>query len=60
MKGVFQHCGEKHLQCDVVEFDFRHYHRDVTDFAHTAHALNGISGKRLTDRRTDIRPNFQA
>ena len=60
MEGVYQHCGEKHLQCDVVEFDFRQNYRDVTDFAHAAQALNGISGKRLTYRRTGIRPNLQA
>ena len=52
MKGVYQHCGEKHLQRYVTEFDFRYNHREMTDFARTAHALNGISGKRLTYRRT--------
>lgn len=60
MKGVYQHCGEKHLQRYVTEFDFRYNHREMTDFAHPAHALNGISGKRLTYRRTVIRPNLQA
>ncbi len=56
MKGVYQHCGEKHLQRYVTEFDFRYNHREMTDFARAAHALNGISGKRLTYRRTSERP----
>ena len=51
MKGIYQHCGEKHLQRYVTEFDFGYNHREQTDFARTAHALHGISGKRLTYRR---------
>ena len=54
-KGDYRRCGEKHLQRYVTEFDFRYNHRDQTDFARTAHALNGISGKRLTYRRIGSR-----
>ena len=27
MKGVYQHCGEKHLHRYLAEFDFRYNHR---------------------------------
>ena len=29
MKGVYQHCAEKHLHRYLVEFDFRHSNRVV-------------------------------
>jgi transposase-like protein len=51
MKGVYQHCSEKHLHRYVAEFDFRYNHRiarGVDDRARTTAALRGISGKRLT------------
>lgn len=53
MKGVYQHCGEKHLHRYVAEFDFRYNNRaklGVNDFARTRNALHGIVGKRLTYR----------
>ena len=55
MKGIYQHCGEKHLQRYLTEFDFRYNTRDLDDFARTKLALKGIEGKRLTYRRTSIR-----
>jgi hypothetical protein len=27
MKGVYQHCSEKHLRCCLAEFDFRSSNR---------------------------------
>ena len=51
MKGVYQHCGEKHLHRYVAEFDFRYNNRirlGVGDLARTESALKGIVGKRLT------------
>ena len=27
MKGIYQHCGEKHLHRYLAEFDFRYNHR---------------------------------
>src|SRR5580704_11707570 len=54
MKGVYQHCSEKHLHRYVAEFDFRYNHRSglgVEDSARTANALKGIVGKRLTYRQ---------
>lgn len=53
MKGVYQHCAEKHLHRYVAEFDFRYNNRaglGVDDFARTSNALRGIKGKRLTYR----------
>jgi transposase-like protein len=53
MKGVYQHCGEKHLHRYLAEFDFRYNQRvalGVSDTARTNKALSGIVGKRLTYR----------
>ncbi len=53
--GTFHHVGEQHLQRYLREFDFRYNNRaklGVTDEERTAKALKGISGKRLTYRRT--------
>ena len=53
MKGVYQHCGEKHLHRYVAEFDFRYNNRTrlgVDDAQRADAALKGIVGKRLTYR----------
>ena len=53
MRGVYQHCGEKHLHRYVAEFDFRYNYRDATganDMERTEAALSGIVGKRLLYR----------
>ncbi len=55
MKGVYQHCKEKHLHRYVAEFDFRYNNRvklGVDDVLRTQAALKGIVGKRLTYRRS--------
>ncbi len=52
MRGVYQHCGEQHLQRYVTEFNFRYNHRNDNDNERRDAALRGISGKRLTYRRT--------
>lgn len=54
MKGVYQHCKEKHLQRYLTEFDFRYNRRDLTDTERAQAALKGIEGKRLTYRRTPL------
>jgi transposase-like protein len=51
MKGVYQHCGEKHLHRYLAEFDFRYNHRvrlGFDDRARTHAAVKGAEGKRLT------------
>ncbi|MEM6498782.1 MAG: IS1595 family transposase, partial [Pseudomonadota bacterium] len=56
MKGVYQHCSEKHLHRYLAEFDFRYNNRvklGVNDKERTERALEGISGKRLTYVVTD-------
>jgi transposase-like protein len=58
MKGVYQHCSEKHLHRYLAEFDFRYNARvalGVSDAARADRALRGVVGKRLTYRTTDRR-----
>lgn len=53
MKGIYQHCSEKHLHRYLAEYDFRYTHRiklGVDDVARSELALKGIVGKRLTYR----------
>lgn len=51
MRGIYQHCGEQHLQRYVTEFDFRYNHRNINDNERREEVLKNISGKRLTYRR---------
>jgi len=51
MRGVYQHCGKKHLHRYMAEFDFRYSNRQalgVDDHQRADIALRGITGKRLT------------
>ncbi len=52
MRGVYQHCAEKHLQRYINEFDFRYNTRKLTDAQRAREAIKGAEGKRLTYRRT--------
>jgi hypothetical protein len=55
MKGVYQHCSEKHLHRYLAEFDFRYSNRaalGVDDATRAATLAAGIKGKRLTYRRS--------
>jgi transposase-like protein len=50
MKGVYQHCDERHLQRYLHEFDFRYSNRaalGVDDADRTTLAIQGAEGKRL-------------
>jgi transposase-like protein len=54
MKGVYQHCHEKHLHRYAAEFDFRYNTRTALGFNDLMRAeelAGSISGKRLTYRR---------
>ena len=56
MKGVYQHCKEKHLHRYSAEFDFRYSNRialGINDVERAEIALKGIVGKRLTYRTTN-------
>ena len=51
MKGVFQHCGKKHLHRYATEYAFRYSNRvvlGVNDTGRAQAALLGVVGKRLT------------
>jgi len=48
IKGVYQHCSERHLPRYVAEFDFRYSERNATDQARTERVMCGIVGKRIT------------
>ena len=53
-KGIYQHCGEQHLNRYLAEYDFRYNNRvafGVDDLARMNTALAAAKGKRLTDRR---------
>lgn len=53
MVGVYQHCGEAHLQRYLNEFTFRYNHRialGVDDAERAVEAIKGAEGKRLTYR----------
>jgi hypothetical protein len=60
MRGIYQHCKEKHLHRYLAEFDFRYNNRvrlGVNDTDRAALAVKGASGKRITYRQprsTDI------
>jgi transposase-like protein len=54
MRGVYQHCAEKHLHRYLAEFDFRYNNRialGVNDNERAEKLASGIVGKRLTYRR---------
>ena len=56
MKGIYQHCGERHLHRYLAEFEFRYNNREklgCNDGDRARAALRGVVGKRLTYRRID-------
>jgi ISXO2-like transposase domain len=56
MKGVYQHCAEKHLHRYLSKFDFRYSIRvalGIHDGERADLAIKGAAGKRLTYRQAD-------
>jgi hypothetical protein len=56
MRGIYQHCKEKHLHRYLAEFDFRYNNRvrlGVNDGERAALAVKNATGKRLTYRGPD-------
>lgn len=54
MRGIYQHCDEKHLHRYLAEFAFRYNNRSglgVGDGERTEKAIRAIAGKRLTYRQ---------
>jgi hypothetical protein len=54
MRGVYQHCAEKHLHRYLAEFDFRYNNRialGIDDATRAETLAAGVVGKRLTYRR---------
>lgn len=63
MRGIYQHCSERHLHRYLAEFDFRYSNRialGVDDVERTERAIRGIIGKRLTYRTTSGKAAAQA
>jgi transposase-like protein len=57
MKGVYQHCGEKHLHRYLAEFDLRYNNRiglGIDDASRATQALIGTRGKRLLYRDSSV------
>ena len=53
MRGIYQHCSEKHLHRYLAEYDFRFNHREalgVNDAVRTNAVMAAIVGRRLTYR----------
>ncbi len=51
MRGIYQHCDEKHLHRYLAEYDFRYNNRSalgIEDGERAALAVKGSAGKRLT------------
>jgi transposase-like protein len=56
MKGVYQHCSEKHLHRYLAEFDYRHNTRvavGMNDQQRADKLITQVVGKRLTYQTTD-------
>jgi transposase-like protein len=63
MKGVYQHCKEKHLHRYLAEYDFRYNTRTAlgyTDYQRAEIAAAGIKNKRLTYRRPHKQDQIEA
>ena len=51
MKGIYQHCGKRHLHRYAAEYEFRYNNRKangVEDYQRADNVLSSVSGERLT------------
>ena len=46
MKGIYQHCSEKHLHRYLAEFDFRYSHRVKLGYSDTERTCDGLERRR--------------
>jgi RND family efflux transporter MFP subunit len=53
MRGVYQHCKEKHLHRYLAEYDFRYNHRSKLGFDDRARAAKAMEAGSLTPREWD-------
>ena len=56
MRGMYRHCGKKHLHCYLAGFDFRYSSRAVLDVSNVVRSdkvLMGMVGKKQTSGRAD-------
>lgn len=49
MKGVYQHCGKKHLHRYVAEFDFRYSNRIALGSDDVVRADKALLGQLVSD-----------
>jgi transposase-like protein len=57
MRGIYQHCREKHLHRYLTEYEFRYNHRmklGFNDLDRTVAMVKGAEGKRLTYRQPHV------
>ena len=57
MRGIYQHCAEKHLHRYLAEYDFRYNHRirlGFDDLDRTVAMARGAVGKRLTYQQPHV------
>jgi hypothetical protein len=57
MRGIYQHCSEKHLHRYLAEYDHRYNYRvalGFSDIDRTKAAIKGVAGKRLMYRQPRI------
>jgi hypothetical protein len=56
MRGVYQHCAEKHMHRYLCEFDYRFNHREALGYSdedRMTKSVSGIVGRRLMYRRVN-------
>ena len=52
MRGIYQHCKEKHLHRYLAEYDFRYNHRVALGYSDMDRTLAAIKGETASASRT--------